>query len=195
MTKTLITKWLESTKTDRIDAIATAERKAKEALFEKQIAPFLPMYINKIVPAARVLEKLEDGLMQDAEEAGFTFYRGFTVTHNLPQYARTVAGYKEQAIKYLLNNPGGGKNKELDKLTSQYENARYEINENYTALISNVKLCKSAKDAVDYLESLHLDLTDLYTYAQEMTPHSLALPVNLGVMGLKVNTEKSKEEK
>lgn len=195
MTKTLITKWLESTRQDQIDAVATAESKAKEALFEKQIAPFMPTYINKIVPAARILENLEDGLMQNAEEAGFTFYRGFTVTHALPVYARTVAGYKEKAIDYLLNNPGGGKNKELDKLTSQYENARYEINENYTALISNVKLCKSAKDAVDYLESLHLDLTDLYTYAQEMTPHSLALPVNLNVTGLKLLPENSKEDK
>lgn len=191
MTKSLIIKWLESTKKDQIDSINAAKQQAKKELFEQQIKPFMPL-IEKIVPALLAAEKLEDALISNAREAGYNFYANFRVTSNLSENTRTIAKYKKIAIHYILHNSKGGDNKALDKLLSQYENAANEVNENYIALVSNVRICKSAKDAIDYLTSLRLDLTDLYTYSQEMVPHSLALPVNLDVLGLKTN--KSQED-
>ena len=100
-----------------------------------------------------------------------------------------LEGYKGRVIHNMLKYEGGG-NAELDKLTGVYEKDRREIKESYSALITNIKSCRSAKEAIGYLTQLNIGLSDLYSFANETSPKNLALPVNLDALGLRIKKER-----
>ncbi len=182
MTKTTIVNWLKSTRDNRFKVLEANKNFNKAKLFEGQVKPFMP-HIQKIVPCVRALEKAEDELAADVRKAGYDFYTSaLCVSSNVCSEDRTVANYRDKLIQHVLNNERG--NEGLEKLNSRYQEALKAIDQNYAALIANVRLCKSAKEAREYLDSLGLDLSDLDAYAEENVPKSLALPVDVDVLGL-----------
>ena len=182
MTKTTMVNWLKSTRDNRFAALDANKNFNKAKLFEGQVKPFMP-HIQKIVPCVLALEKAEDELVEKTRQAGYDMYvPTLCVSSNVSSEDRTVANYRDKFVQHVLNNTRG--NEGLEKLYDRYNEARKAIDQNYAALIANVRLCKSAKDAREYLDSLGLDLSDLDAYAEENIPKSLALPVDVDVLGL-----------
>jgi hypothetical protein len=174
--------WLKSTRDNRFAALDANKNFNKAKLFEGQVKPFMPQ-IQKIVPCVLALEKAEDELVEKTRQAGYDMYvPTLCVSSNVSSEDRTVANYRDKFVQHVLNNTRG--NEGLEKLYDRYNEARKAIDQNYAALIANVRLCKSAKDAREYLDSLGLDLSDLDAYAEENIPKSLALPVDVDVLGL-----------
>lgn len=161
MTKREITEWLESQRKQAI-------HKCKEDC-EKQEQAYLDAYFEKSglrEVAGQIQEHLEQALRlwqewRQAQETGdhlrISYNKYIGLEHQLDGFAHKEGATYEQFIKWEIDLH----TEDLDKLTTSRREMEENISQNYSRLIRVVSGMKNTKEAVEYLEKLGFDLSDL----------------------------------
>lgn len=161
MTKREITEWLESQRNQAI-------HKCKEDC-EKQEQAYLDAYFEKSglrEVAGQIQEHLEQALRlwqewRQAQETGdhlrISYNKYIGLEHQLDGFVFKEGATYEQLMKREI----WLRTEELNKLTDCRREMEENISQNYSRLIRVVSGMKNTKEAVEYLEKLGFDLSDL----------------------------------
>lgn len=159
MNKTQIIKWLERKQADSISEIDNKYTETLNAYISKRNEKLnLDSTADKIIELYEKIETLLDNWVKEvSQHDGFSMNQGYYNTMRRKIYGCT----DKDNIVSLLEREFTDNSEIIKSMNKTYENTKAEIKKNYINVIENVRGMKNAKVALEYLESLGFDLSDL----------------------------------
>lgn len=176
MTKTRLIKWLEC---EMAKALEDVEENQKQAF------NIHTQNLYEIIGLDDIAEKLYK-LINEADD----LLKHWKNEHkDKIQYDGGWYGSLQRTLSRLVNSPDTIKNtmveldfydasKKKEKIESKFKEMALEVKRNYHVVVANVKQLKNAKLAIEYLQELGFDLTELLKEENEPLTTALSTEIN-----------------
>lgn len=176
MTKTQLKKWLEGKMDEALREVSNQYSEAVSKYEEKRNTDIeLDKTAKEIADLLSEADnKIESFLEKMGAIKGIEVHRGYygSIKSRISSYCTT-----EQCRAGLLNE-FSDRTKVRTSLSDKKSNMESEIKKNYINVIANVQNMKNAKAAVEYLQELGFDLSELIEADEHPVTTALSVPVD-----------------
>ena len=175
MTKRDLKKFLESKHEAAIQAAKDKYYEDREAYLEAMYAELhIPEAAEKIEALAAEIDKVWGAWkLKYGIRSGVHLWSPY---HGLDYFINQFSGEKGAALKYISRTEIKFEDDGMKAAHKAYNELLINIDRNYINLIEAVKVCRTAKEAAEYLKQLGFDLSGLETAEAPIT--ALAVQIN-----------------
>lgn len=184
VTKRMIYDWLDTKEQEAVDLVSEGRQQAREdflgKLYEKLTIPELAKSLYpKFQELYDTISNWKNTYVYNTPEiSNIAYYR-----ENILSSLEKVVEEKEESTRLAIIRLFDVKTnncKELVQYDRTYENCKDSIHRNYASLRGNIKLLKNAKEAVEYMKSLGINVSDL---------ESLDVPTTCTALSTNIDTK------